>query len=573
MHHFNSNSRGNYKLKDDYSPLTSADLEVNDIIINGMQSIFPNDIIISEENYNSSFSSNYEKFWLIDPIDGTKEFINGNENFSVNFSLINFNSPIFGLVAQPSTKTVWYNFNNKSWKIKDGFDIKNSEQIKCKNIIQDNFKVIASKNHTNIKLDDWIKLIKPSDVINIGSSIKFCLIAEGFADIYPRNTPTMEWDTAAGHSILKSAGGNILTENGLELAYGKTEFKNKNFVAIGKTKKRIPSIFVIGDILTKRHEYEKEINDATEDLKNNKLVCFPTETVYGLGGIGNSYLAIDAIYNAKNRPKKNPIIAHVKNIQEARKLGQFTKIAEIIGKNFWPGPLTIVLQINYNNKLAKVVSQGRSTIALRVPSHPVALDLLEKLDTPILAPSANKSGHVSPTSAKHVISDFGSKLKNKSWEISKVLDFGSCEIGIESTVIDCRGKLPIILREGYITSDMIKHFTNLKTFNYSNSQTLLSPGMMTRHYSPKTKVLINQQEYISGSGVLNFGKGTKNFQNIKKEFNLSPSENLLQAASLLYEGLRYLDSYNLKYIQVPPIPMRGLGKAINDRLIRASNDK
>ena len=97
--------------------------------------------------------------------------------------------------------------------------------------------------------------------------------------------------------------------------------------------------------------------------------------------------------------------------------------------------------------------------------------------------------------------------------------------------------------------------------------------MMTRHYSPKTKVLINQQEYISGSGVLNFGKGTKNFQNIKKEFNLSPSENLLQAASLLYEGLRYLDSYNLKYIQVPPIPMRGLGKAINDRLIRASNDK
>ena len=151
---------------------------------------------------------------------------------------------------------------------------------------------------------------------------------------------------------------------------------------------------------------------------------------------------------------------------------------------FWPGP-TIVLQINYNNKLAKkfhkVINNYWS------PSHPVALDLLEKLDTPILAPSANKSGHVSPTSAKHVISDFGSKLKNKSWEISKVLDFGSCEIGLESTVIDCRGKLPIILREGYITSDMIKHFTNLKTFNYSNSQTLLSPGMMTRHYSPKTK--------------------------------------------------------------------------------------
>ena len=210
---------------------------------------------------------------------------------------------------------------------------------------------------------------------------------------------------------------------------------------------------------------------------------------------------------------------------------------------------------------------------MRVPSHPVALDLLEKLNIPILAPSANKSGHVSPTSAKHVINDFGSKLKNKSWEISKILDFGSCEIGLESTVIDCRGELPIILREGYITSDMIKHFTNLKTFNYSNSQTLLSPGMMTSHYSPKTKVLINQQEYISGSGVLNFGKATKNFQNIKKEFNLSPSENLLQAASLLYEGLRYLDSYNLKYIQVPPIPMRGLGKAINDRLIRASNDK
>ena len=117
MKHFNSVNRGKFKLKEDYSPLTQADLEVNEIAIKGMTKIFPNELIISEENYNTSFVINKEKFWLIDPIDGTKEFINGNENFSINFSLINFNKPIFGLIAQPSTKNIWYSFNNKAWKI------------------------------------------------------------------------------------------------------------------------------------------------------------------------------------------------------------------------------------------------------------------------------------------------------------------------------------------------------------------------------------------------------------------------------------------------------------------------
>ena len=204
--------------------------------------------------------------------------------------------------------------------------------------------------------------------------------------------------------------------------------------------------------------------------------------------------------------------------------------------------------------------------------RPQALDLIERLDAPILAPSANKSGGVSPTSAKHVLNDF-KNLKNKSWEISQILDYGNCEIGIESTVIDCRGDLPIILREGYITSEIIEDKLKIKPINLQKNNELLSPGMLSKHYAPKTKVLINQKDYIKGSGLLAFGVVPENFSKAINKFNLSPTENFFQAAELLYEGLRHLDSLNLKFIQVMPIKNVGLGTAINDRLTRASNNE
>ena len=409
--------------------------------------------------------------------------------------------------------------------------------------------------------------------MNIGSSLKFCLLAEGIADIYPRNTPTMEWDTAAGHSILKNAGGKVLSENGMELNYNKAEFKNKNFVAFGKTNNTAPSYLFSKEILSNHIKYNREIDYAVKSLKNNKLVCFPTETVYGLGAIGNNKKAINSIYLAKKRPKDNPLIAHLKNEKDAKKLVKFTNLAKKLSNQFWPGPLTMVLEINEKNELARTLSQGQKTLAIRVPSHPVALDLLEKLNIPILAPSANKSGHVSPTNAKHVRDDFGKNLKNKDWEIASILDYGTTEIGLESTVVDCRGENPTILREGFISKEIIENLLKSKITSLKKNTQLLSPGMLSKHYSPKTKLLINQKKYVKDSGCLAFGEVPMEFLKVKNIFNLSSSGNLFQAAELLYEGLRFLDKLNLKFIQVLPIPNHSIGKAINDRLKRASNEK
>ena len=202
----------------------------------------------------------------------------------------------------------------------------------------------------------------------------------------------------------------------------------------------------------------------------------------------------------------------------------------------------------------------------------MALDLISKCEAPILAPSANKSGGVSPTSAEHVIQDF-KKLYGPTWEIADVLDYDGCEVGIESSVIDCRGKYPIVLREGFITSKNIEEIIGLKIKKNNISNELVSPGMLQKHYSPKTKVLLNQKKYINGSACLSFGKLPIAFKSCKHNFNLSLSENLFEASHLLYEGLRYLDKFDLKFIQVLPIPKKGIGKALNDRLKRASIDE
>ncbi len=557
-------------LKNDKSPVTSADLEINKLAITELKKLFPNDIIISEECKKKVEFNLEEKFWLVDPIDGTKEFIDGSENFTINFALIHLNQCVFGLIAQPCTNTVWFTFKKKSWKIKDSYDIKHAKIIKCKKFQKEKIRLIASKNHFDSELKAWINLINPTKIANVGSSIKFCKLAEGQYDVYPRNLPTSEWDTAAGHSILKYAGGNILTTNGLELYYGKNKFRNGRFVAVGSYNKFYPIAFFLGGKDFNIENYFKKIDRAVYLLNTSKLVCFPTETVYGLGAKGDNVEAINKIYTIKNRPKSNPLIAHVHNIKLAKKYVEFTKIAEKLANAFWPGPLSLVLQIKKQNKIAKLVSQQKNTLAIRIPSHPVSLDIINKLKVPILAPSANKSGSVSPTNANHVKQEFSENQKNKASKF-EILDFGNCEIGIESTVVDCRGQRPIILREGFITKEMIENILKLKVINIIDHEDTLSPGMLKKHYSPETKVLINQKKYIKGSGCLSFGKLPKIFSKSISEFNLSPTGNLIQAAELLYEGLRYLDKKNLRYIQVLPIPIHGIGKAINDRLERASH--
>ncbi len=570
--YFYSNNYNKFDLKNDRSPITKADLEVNKIALKGLKKIFPNDLIISEESFKNPIKNSKNRFWLIDPIDGTKEFISGNINFTINFALIFLNKAVFGLIVQPCKNIVWYSYKNKSWKIENSYNFSDSYPIKTRNFNTKEIKLISSKNHADSELEHWIELINPKSKITIGSSIKFCKIAEGEADVYPRNNPTMEWDTAAGHSILKFAGGNVFTNNGLELRYGKFNLKNSSFVALNSINNFNSVPMFLGNNFFDLKAYNQTMIRAVKSLNDSKLICFPTETVYGLGAKGDNLNAIKSVYKAKKRPKNNPLIAHVYNHEMAKKLVHFTKIANKITKEFWPGPLTIVLKIKEKNELSNKLSQGKSTLAIRMPSHPVALDLIKRLKAPILAPSANRSGEVSPTSADHIKDDF-KKLKDKDWEISEIIDFGNCEIGIESTVIDCRGDVPIILREGYITSEMIKDKLKMNPKDIGNSNEFLSPGMLSKHYAPKTKVLINQKKYIEGSGVLGFGKISDNFLKAKIKFNLSPTKNFFQAAELLYLGLRYLDKCDLKYIQVLPIKNIGLGRAINDRLKRASNDE
>ena len=557
------------RYKEDYSPLTNADIKVNDIAVAGLKKLFPDIDIISEELYKSHNTSNNKKyFWLIDPIDGTKEFINKSPNFTVNFALIKYNSPIFGLISQPTTGKIWYNFSNKSWRLDKNQDFKRSQRIQCKKINYQKLRTLSSFNHRSKELENWISFVKPISDQDIGSSIKFCYLAEGKVDFYPRTSPTMEWDIAAGHSILKCAGGNIVSDSGIEIKYGKVKYLNDNFLAHGKTPK-IPTSFLIM-LRNKNYEkYKKDLYEGITELKKENLVVFPTETVYGLGAIGNSKKAIKSIYTAKKRPSNNPLIVHTFDKKEAEKYGQFTNVANILTEKYWPGPLTVILQTK-KNYLAKLLAQGNSTIAIRVPSHPLAIDLLEHIKIPILAPSANKSGGVSPTKIEHVKDDFGPDFMGKNWNLTKIIDYGSCEVGIESTVVDCRGDFPIILRHGYITAEMISNIFNSKILSLHDSRELISPGQMKSHYSPKANVFINQKANINGSAWLIFGNHPKTLRKDQIMFNLSPTGNLYQASNLLYIGLRYLDSFEVKNIQVMPIPMKGIGVAINDRLKRAS---
>ena len=570
MSHFKNLDSTQVHYKEDHSPLTKADLEVNKIAVEGLKKLFPDIDIVSEEFKKSHNSlKNNKIFWLVDPIDGTKEFINKSPNFTVNFALIKNNFPVFGLIAQPHTDTVWYNYNSKAWKLDKHSKFENSKQIECSKINYNKITTLSSLNHRTKELENWMSLVKPIKDIDVGSSIKFCYLAEGKVDIYPRTAPTMEWDIAAGHSILKAAGGNLYCDNGFEMQYGKTDFKNSNFLAFGKTN-NLPSKYLIFLNDQNFESYENDINYAVDELKNGNLVAFPTETVYGLGAIGDSEKAIKSVYTAKKRPLNNPLIAHTFSREEAEKHIEFTSIAKILTKNFWPGPLTIIGQTK-NNKLTKILSQDKSTLAIRVPSHPVALDLMKRVNVPILAPSANLSGQVSPTSAEHVINDFGPAFYGEGWKLSKIIAYGSCAIGLESTVIDCRGEIPIILRHGFITKEMIIDVLKTDVLDLENNDNeLISPGQLKSHYSPKANVFINQKKSMENSGWLTFGSTPKSLQKHKNLFNLSPTKNLFQACFLLYSGLRYLDSLGVKNIQVMPIPNESIGVAINDRLKRAS---
>ena len=302
------------------------------------------------------------------------------------------------------------------------------------------------------------------------------------------------------------------------------------------------------------------IAEAARLLRAGRLVAFPTETVYGLGADATSDTAVARVYAAKGRPAFNPLIAHVANLAAAKAQGVFSADALRLAERFWPGPLTLVLPLAPNATVCAAVRAGRSTIALRVPSHPTALSLLAAVNLPLAAPSANRSGRVSPVTAAHVSSDL-------SGEIDLILDAGPCPVGVESTIVACLDGPPRLLRPGGLSRDLIEEALGAKLAEATGEGAIIAPGALASHYAPRAKLRLGALSLEAGEAGLDFGGHFPASQNV---LDLSPGRNLDEAAARLFTFLRELDALQPDCIAVAPIPHVGLGEAINDRLRRAA---
>ncbi len=300
------------------------------------------------------------------------------------------------------------------------------------------------------------------------------------------------------------------------------------------------------------------IQEAADRLRAGGLVAFPTETVYGLGADAASDRAVVRIFETKKRPAFNPLIIHVAGADDLAPLVVVTPLAEKLAAAFWPGPLSLVLPRRENSPLSRLASAGLPTAAVRAPDHPAGQALLRAFGGPIAAPSANPSGHLSPTTAEHVRAAFGAGAV-------MVLDGGACPVGLESTVIDASGDTPVLLRSGGVTHERLEAVAGpVAIADPTDDTSPASPGMLERHYAPNAPLLTDQRIAPEKGIWLGFGpfSGTEGF-------NLSPSGDLREAASRLFGLLHKADDAAPPAIAVAPIPDGGLGTAINDRLNRA----
>jgi L-threonylcarbamoyladenylate synthase len=306
--------------------------------------------------------------------------------------------------------------------------------------------------------------------------------------------------------------------------------------------------------------------DAARCLAGGGLVAFPTETVYGLGADATNGEAIARLYLAKGRPSFNPLIAHVPDIAAARAIARFNPLAETLARAFWPGPLTLVLPHTPNCVVADLATAGLDTIAVRVPSHPVALDILRAIGRPVVAPSANLSGHVSPTTAAHVRSDLDGR-------IDLIIDGGPTQVGLESTIVGCFDR-PMLLRAGGVTRADIETLLGQRLDAAADNGAAdqpLAPGMLASHYAPRTRVRLGATMIEPGEALLAFGPvAIAGVDKAAAMMNLSDRGDLVEAAANLFRYLRELDATGATRIAVMPIPHMGLGEAINDRLQRAA---
>jgi L-threonylcarbamoyladenylate synthase len=308
--------------------------------------------------------------------------------------------------------------------------------------------------------------------------------------------------------------------------------------------------------------------EAAGCLKAGGLVAFPTETVYGLGADATQGPAIARIYEAKGRPAFNPLIAHVADIKAAQEIARFDATALRLAEAFWPGPLTLVLPKTPQCPVAELATAGLDTVAIRIPAHPLAQALLRAFGGAVVAPSANISGHVSPTTAAHVASDL-------SGRIDLILDGGPVAVGVESTILACFEQ-PMLLRPGGLPREDIERLLGrtlqrLPEDSASDDSQPLAPGMLASHYAPRTPVRLDATDVKADEVLLGFGPTEVNgAREARAVMNLSAGGDVAEAAANLFGYLRALDAQSARAIAVMPVPHHGLGEAINDRLRRAA---
>lgn len=313
---------------------------------------------------------------------------------------------------------------------------------------------------------------------------------------------------------------------------------------------------------------DDNLAEAARLLQQGQVVAFATETVYGLGANARDDGACRAIYQAKDRPDFNPLIVHFSTLQQVAREVFFPPLAQKLAAAFWPGPLTLVLPVKPDCRLSKICRPGVETQAVRIPAHPLALALLKASGLPLAAPSANRSGTLSPTKATHVLDSLRGR-------IPLILDGGACAEGLESTVLDL-SNAPVILRAGAITRRAIEDVLGrpIRTApslleERADHPTLRSPGLLKKHYAPRTPLRLEARDVAPDEALLAFGPTPPDGG--VTTLNLSPAGDLQEAAHRLFDSLHSLDkTKNIRAIAVMPIPKKGLGLAINDRLRRAA---
>lgn len=290
-------------------------------------------------------------------------------------------------------------------------------------------------------------------------------------------------------------------------------------------------------------------------LRDGGLVAFPTETVYGLGADAGDDRAVARIYEAKGRPSFNPLIVHFADLDALQQHVIWTPEADLLARAYWPGPLTLVLRRQPDTPISALVSAGLDTLAVRLPAHDTARAILRAFGGGVAAPSANRSGQISPTLARHVVGSLGAR-------VDAVLDGGPCKVGVESTIVGLADK-PVLLRPGGITEQQLAQTLGRPLAVRHKAEAISAPGQLASHYAPNALVRLNATDWEQGELRLGFG-------DVDCDLNLSPTEDLVEAASHLFDYLHRLDAQGGGTIAVSPIPHEGLGIAINDRLSRAA---